>query len=167
MLCSSKISVNRNLLISWSPCMSSLSLLCYANWSRSRVYGLAQNPAQHPILSIPLVLRSARFTCWSCLARHHATGRSTLALGNIIHWGRAWAAIGIIFFVSLFSLDVFSMDAPPLECWAIPHAQPPRHCMLILLIFAWKRPVIGFVAFLVAQPVYILRFVRVSLRCPI
>ena len=66
-----------------------------------------------------------------------------------------------LFFVSLFSLDVFGTGAPPLEVLVgfLMHNLPSL-LMLVLLIIAWKRPVVGFVAFLLAGAAFAVFFVR-------
>ena len=67
----------------------------------------------------------------------------------------------IIFFVGLFSLDVFEMQATPLELLGgfLMH-NIPTLVLLALLILAWKRPAVGFVAFLAAAALFIIFFVR-------
>ena len=115
-----------------------------------------------PILSIPLVLLYGSIyvlvTGWR---EHAALGQVRPRLAKIIHWAPRVAAILIIFFVSLFSLDVFEMEASPLELLGgfLIH-NIPSIGMLVLLLFAWKRPVVGFVAFLVAAVLFTLFFVR-------
>jgi hypothetical protein len=88
-------------------------------------------------------------------------GRVSARLATIIHWAPRVAAILIIFFVSLFSLDVFGMDASPLELLGgfLIH-NIPSIGMLLLLLFAWKRPVVGFVAFLIVAAAFTFFFVR-------
>ena len=80
-------------------------------------------------------------------------------LAGILRWAPRAAALIIIFFVTLFSLDVFDMGLAPLEAVGafIIHSLPSI-AMLILLAAAWKRPVVGFVAFLLAGLAF-LRFV--------
>lgn len=115
-----------------------------------------------PILSIPLVLLYG--SIYILLMGWHE--RSTLGtidprLARIIHWAPRVAAILIILFIGLFSLDVFEMEAPPLELLAgfLIH-NIPSILMLVLLAFAWKRPLVGFVAFLIAAAAFALFFVR-------
>jgi len=64
-------------------------------------------------------------------------------------------------FLSLFSLDVFETQSPPLELLAgfLVH-NIPTIALIALLVFAWKRPAIGFVAFLVAAMLFAIFFVR-------
>ena len=115
-----------------------------------------------PILSIPLVLLFGSIYVLAVAWREHSTlGQINPRLAKIIHWAPRLAAILIIFFVSLFSLDVFEMEAPPLELLGgfLMH-NIPSIGMLVLLFFAWKRPVVGFVAFLIAGALFALFFVR-------
>jgi hypothetical protein len=114
------------------------------------------------ILSIPLVLLYG--SIYVLLMGWHE--RSTLGkvsprLAKLIHWSPRLAAMLIIFFIGLFSLDVFGTGAPPLEVLAgfLMH-NLPSIAMLVLLIFAWKRPVVGFVAFLIAAAAFTVLFVR-------
>lgn len=114
------------------------------------------------ILSIPLVLLYG--SIYVLLMGWHE--RSTLGkvsprLAKIIHWAPRVAALLIIFFVGLFSLDVFGTGAPPLEVLVgfLMH-NLPSIIMLVLLIFAWKRPVVGFIAFLLAGAAFAAFFVR-------
>jgi hypothetical protein len=115
-----------------------------------------------PILSIPLVLLYGSIYVLVIAWREHSTlGQVSPRLAKIIHWAPRVAAILIIFFVSLFSLDVFEMEASPLELLGgfLVH-NIPSIVMLLLLIFAWKRPVVGFFAFLAAAALFAIFFVR-------
>ena len=114
------------------------------------------------ILSIPLVLLYGGIYVLVIAWREHSTrGLVSPRLTKIIHWAPRVAAMLIIFFISLFSLDVFEMQASPLELLGgfLVH-NIPSIGMLVLLIFAWKRPVVGFVAFLVAATLFAIFFVR-------
>jgi hypothetical protein len=115
-----------------------------------------------PILSIPLVLLYGSFYVLLMGWRERST-RGTIdpRLAKIIHRAPRAAAILIILFIGLFSLDVFEMQAPPLELLAgfLIH-NIPSILMLVLLVFSWKRPVVGFVAFLIAAAAFTLFFVR-------
>ena len=64
-------------------------------------------------------------------------------------------------FMSLFSLDVFEMQASPLELLGgfLIH-NIPSIAMILMLVFAWKRPAVGFVAFLIAGAHFAFFFVR-------
>jgi len=115
-----------------------------------------------PILSIPLVLLYGSIYVLVIAWREHSTlGQVSPRLAKIIRWAPRVAAILIIFFVSLFSFDVFEMKASPLELLGgfLMH-NIPSIGMLVLLIFAWKRPVVGFVAFLAAAALFAIFFVR-------
>jgi hypothetical protein len=114
------------------------------------------------LLSIPLVLLYGSVyvlvTAWREYTR---LGQVSPRLAKVIHWAPRLAAILIIFFISLFSLDVFEMEASPLELLGgfLMH-NIPSIGMLVLLVFAWKRPAVGFVAFLIAGTLFAIFFVR-------
>jgi hypothetical protein len=115
-----------------------------------------------PILSIPIVLLYGSIYVLVIAWRERSTlGQVSPRLARIIHWAPRVAAIAIIFFVSLFSFDVFEIEASPLELLGgfLIH-NIPSIGMLVLLIFAWKRPVVGFVAFLAAAVLFAFLFVR-------
>jgi hypothetical protein len=114
------------------------------------------------ILSIPLVLLYGSIYVLVVAWREHAAlGQVNPRLAKIIHWAPRIAAIAIIFFVSLFSFDVFEMQASPLELLgAFLIHNIPSIAMIVLLLFAWKRPAVGFVAFLIAALLFALIFVR-------
>jgi len=114
------------------------------------------------IISIPLVLLYGSIYVLVVAWREHSSGSSiSPRLAGIIHWAPRVAAIMIIFFTSLFSLDVFEMDGTPLELLgAFLMHNIPSIVMIILLVFAWKRPVVGFVAFLLAAVAFAVFFVR-------
>lgn len=114
------------------------------------------------IISIPLVLLYGGIYVLLVAWRQRKTaGRIDLRLAKIIHWAPRLAAILIIFFTSLFSLDVFEMDASPLELLGgfLMH-NIPSFVMLLMLVVAWKRPAVGFAAFLVIS----LAFAAFTLR---
>ena len=140
-----------------------LAALNYANWAAEpefmKWWMLLLNIL---ILSIPLVLLYG--SIYVLLMGWHE--RSTLGkvsphLAKIIHWAPRIAALLIIFFIALFSLDVFGTGAPPLEVLVgfLMHNLPSIF-MLVLLIIAWKRPLVGFVAFLSAGIAFAVFFVR-------
>ena len=140
-----------------------LAALNYANWAAEPEFNqwwmLLLNIL---ILSIPLVLLYG--SIYVLLMGWHE--RSTLGkvspwLAKIIHWAPRIAALLIIFFVGLFSLDVFGTGAPAFEVLVgfLLHNMPSI-VMLVLLIVAWKRPVVGFVAFLIAAAAFTVLFVR-------
>jgi hypothetical protein len=114
------------------------------------------------ILSIPLVLLFGSIYVLVIGWREHSTrGWVSPRLAKIIHWAPRLAAILIIFFIGLFSLDVFEMKASPLELLGgfLMH-NIPSIVLLVVLILAWKRPVVGFVAFLAAAALFAVFFVR-------
>ena len=80
---------------------------------------------------------------------------------ELTEWWMIPVKLLIIFFISLFSLDVFGMGASPLEVWGacLMHNNPPI-TMIIFLLFAWKRPVVSFLAFLIAGVAFTVLFVR-------
>lgn len=141
----------------------SLAALIYANWAADpdfmQPWMLLLNIL---ILSIPLVLLYGAIYVLLVGWRERSTlGKVSPRLAKIIHWAPRVAALLIIFFVGLFSLDVFGTGAPPLEVLAafLMHNLPSL-VMLVLLVFAWKRPVVGFVAFLIAAAAFAAFFVR-------
>ena len=114
------------------------------------------------ILSIPLILLYGSIYMVAAAWREHAlSGQVEPRLAKIIHWAPRIAAILIIGFMSLFSLDVFETQAPPLELLGgfLIH-NIPSIAMIVLLFFAWKRPVVGFVAFLIFGALFAIFFVR-------
>jgi hypothetical protein len=135
----------------------------YANWAVDpgfmRWWMLLLNIL---ILSIPLVLLYGSIYVLVLSWREHSLlGKVSPRLEKIIHWAPRVAAILIIFFVSLFSFDVFEMEATPFELLgAFLIHNIPSIAMLLILVFAWKRPAVGFVAFLIAGAAFALFFVR-------
>lgn len=114
------------------------------------------------ITSIPLVLLYG--SIYVLVRGWHE--RSTLGevsprLTKIIHWAPRVAAMLIIFFMSLFSLDVFEMGVSPLQVLgAFVMHNIPSFLMILFLVFAWKRPAVGFVVFLIAGVAFTIFFVR-------
>jgi hypothetical protein len=120
------------------------------------------------ILSIPFVLLyGAIYVLLMGWHERAARGQVSPRLARIIHWAPRVAAMMIIFFVGLFSLDVFGTGAPLLDVLVgfLMH-NIPAIVMIVLLIFAWKRPVVGFVAFLIIAAAFALLFVRESFALP-
>ena len=155
---------NRNLLIILIVLfVLTIASFSYANWAADPEFMQWWMMLLNiPILAIPLVLLYGSIYVLVIGWREHSTlGRVSPRLAKIIHWAPRVAAILIIFFVSLFSLDVFEMEATPLELLGgfLIH-NIPSIGMLVLLIFAWKRPVVGFVAFLAAAALFSFFFVR-------
>jgi hypothetical protein len=141
----------------------SVAAFSYANWAAdpqfTQWWMIVLNIF---ILSIPLVLLYGSLYILAVAWREHAAGEPVSPrLAKIIHWAPRIAAIGIIFFISLFSLDVFEMQGTPLELLGgfLIH-NIPSIIMIILLVIAWKRPAVGFAAFLVAGIVFALFFIR-------
>ncbi len=140
-----------------------IAAFSYANWaadpSFTQWWMILLNI---PILSIPLVLLyGSIYVLVVAWREHSALGKVSPRLAKIIHWSPRAAAILIIFFISLFSLDVFEIQASPLELLGgfLMHNLPAIG-MLILLIVAWKRPAIGFAAFLIAALAFAVLFLR-------
>jgi hypothetical protein len=146
-----------------------IAAFSYANWNAEeghmQLWAMLLNI---PILSIPLVLLYGSIYVLVVAWRERATlGQVNPRLAKIIHFAPRLAAILIIFFVGLFSLDVFEMQASPLELLAgfLIH-NIPSIGMLVLLILSWKRPVVGFGAFLIAGTLFAFFFVRDEYALP-
>jgi hypothetical protein len=141
----------------------SIAVFSYANWAADPEFmQWWMTLLNILIISIPLVLLYGSIYVLVIAWREHSTlGQVNPRLAKVIHWAPRVAAILIIFFVGLFSLDVFEMEASPLELLAgfLLH-NIPSIGMLVLLIFAWKRPVVGFVAFLATAALFTIFFVR-------
>lgn len=138
----------------------SLGMFTYLNWQVESEHILWNHLFNALILSIPLLLFFGSIYLLVAAWQEHAqTGQIRPRLARTIHWAPRIAAIMIIFFVTLFSLDVFGMGGTLLEQIGgfIIHSLPSI-AMIILLAFAWKRPMIGFIAFLIAG-LFFLRFV--------
>lgn len=105
------------------------------------------------ILSIPLVLVfGAIFVLARAWYERRVTGTINDRLAATIHWAPRVAAILIIFFVSLFSLDVFDLEGSFIEkLGAFFIHSLPSIALIVVLVFAWRRPIIGAVAFLFAS----------------
>lgn len=140
-----------------------LAAFNYANWAADPEFMQWWMPLVNSVLlSIPLLLLYGSIYVLVVAWRERKTrGEVSPRLAKVIHWGPRIAAILLIFFISLFSLDVFSMEASPLELLGgfLMH-NIPTIAMLALLAFAWKRPVVGFVAFLIAALLFALFYVR-------
>jgi hypothetical protein len=141
----------------------SLAAFNYLNWTAGPEYAqwwwMLVNSL---VLSIPLVLLyGSIYVLVVAWRERKVLGQVSPRLATIIHWTPRIAAILLIFFISLFSLDVFSMEGSPLELLGgfLIHSIPSIG-MLALLILAWKRPVVGFVAFLAAGTLFAFFFVR-------
>jgi len=138
----------------------SLGAFTYANWRLEPEHVLWMHAVNALILSIPLVLfYGSAYVLISARREHKLTGQINPRLAKVIHWAPRIAAILIIFFVSLFSLDVFGMEGTPLQLLGgfLIHSIPSI-VMILMLVFAWRRPAVGFIAFLIAGG-FFLRFV--------
>lgn len=138
----------------------SLGAFSYTNWKVEPEHHLWTMVVNALILSIPLALfYGSIHVLVNAWREHRLSGQISPRLAMTIHWAPRIAAILIIFFVSLFSLDVFEMEASPLELLGgfILHSLPSIF-MILVLVFAWRRPVVGFGAFLFAG-LFFLRFV--------
>ncbi len=138
----------------------SLGAFTYLNWSVEPEHVLWMHAVNALILSIPLVLfYGSIYLLVSAWYEHRLSGKISPRSAKLIHWAPRIAAILIIFFVSLFSLDVFGMEGTPLQLLGgfLMHSIPSI-VMILMLVFAWRRPVVGFIAFLIAG-LFFLRFV--------
>jgi hypothetical protein len=140
-----------------------LAAFNYANWVADPDFMEWWMPLVNSLLlSIPLVLLyGSIYVLVVAWRERKAHGQVSPRLARIIHWAPRIAAILIILFISLFSLDVFEMEASPLELLGgfLIH-NIPSIAMLALLALAWKRPAVGVVAFLAAGALFALLFVR-------
>jgi uncharacterized membrane protein YidH (DUF202 family) len=155
---------NRALLISLAALyLLTLAAFNYANWAADPDFMEWWMPLVNSVLlSIPLVLLYGSIYVLIVAWREHAAGRPIHPrLAKIIHWTPRVAAILIILFLGMFSLDVFEMEASPLELLGgfLIH-NIPSIILLALLLLAWKRPAVGFVAFVIAGALFALFFVR-------
>jgi hypothetical protein len=138
----------------------SLGAFTYLNWSVEPEHILWMHLVNALILSIPLaLLYGSIYVLVRAWREHRQTGAISPRLAKTLFWAPRIAASLIIFFISLFSLDVFEMDGTPLQLLGgfIMHSLPSIF-MIVLLVVAWRRPVVGFVAFLIAG-IFFLRFV--------
>lgn len=155
---------NRTLLIVLVALyLLSLGAFLYANW-RADPQGTQwwMHLLNIPILSIPLVLLyGGIYVLASAWRERKALGQVSLRLARVIRWAPRIAGILIIFFISLFSLDVLEMPGSFLEKLGgfLMH-NIPSIAMIALLAISWKRPVVGFVAFLVVGLLFTAFFVR-------
>lgn len=140
-----------------------LAAFNYANWAADPEAMQWWMPLVNSLLlSIPLLLLYGSIYVLVVAWREHAAGEQiNPRLAKIIHWAPRIAAILLILFIGLFSLDVFEMEASPLELLGgfLMH-NIPAITMLLALFLAWKRPAVGFVAFLVAGALFAFAFVR-------
>ena len=138
----------------------SLGAFTYDNWMAESEHVLGMHAVNAIILSIPLVLfYGSIYVLISAWREQSLSGQIQPRSVKIIHWAPRIAAILIIFFVTLFSLDVFELEGTTLELLGafLIHSLPSI-IMILLLYFAWRRPAVGFIAFLLAG-LFFLRFV--------
>jgi hypothetical protein len=136
----------------------SLGAFTYANWMVEPDHVLWMHAVNALILSLPLILfYGSAYVLVAAWREHTQTGSVSPRLAKTFHWASRLAAFGIIFFVSLFSLDVFDMEGTPLELLGafIMHNLPSIF-MIFLLVVAWRRPVVGFMAFLIVGLFFLL-----------
>jgi len=137
----------------------SLGLLLFPEWKINPELRWNMVVLNALILTLPLLLFYGSFyvliTAW---IEHRKTGQTSQPMTKIIHWAPRIAAVVIIFFVGLFSLDVFEMQGSPLQLISafIMHSIPSI-VMIVILLFAWNRPVVGFITFLLVG-LFFLRF---------
>lgn len=138
----------------------SLSGFLYANNQADPQAELWTTAVNALILSLPLILfYGAIYVLVRAWRERRTIGHLAPALAKIVHWAPRAAAILIIFFISLFSLDAFEAGRPVLEqVGAFIIHSLPSIVMILLLVIAWRRPAVGFAAFLVAG-IFFLRFV--------
>ena len=140
-----------------------LAAFNYANWAADPELMAWWMPLVNSLLlSLPLVLLyGAIYVLVVAWRQRKAQGQVSPRLAGIIHWAPRISAILIILFIGLFSLDVFETEASPLELLGgfLIH-NIPSIALLALLAFAWKRPAVGVVAFLVAGVLFAIFFVR-------
>lgn len=147
-----------------------LSLYLFSLAAFAYFYWVSEPDLQQPwtlalnllLLSIPLVLLYGGIYLLLAAWRQQSTTHTVSpALRTAIHRTARLAAILIIFFTSLFSLDVFEQEASPLQLLGgfLVH-NIPAFVMLLLLAAAWKRPAVGFAGFLAVALLFTAFFVR-------
>jgi hypothetical protein len=141
----------------------SITAFSYANWAADPEFmAWWKTLLNILILSIPLgLLYGSIYVLAMAWRAHRSQKQISPRLAKVVHWAPRAAAILIIFFVSLFSLDVLGMETTPLKILGgfLVH-NIPSIGMILLLIFSWKRPMVGFVAFVAAALLFALFFVR-------
>ncbi len=102
------------------------------------------------ILSVPVLLvLGAVYVLARARHERRTLGEVNPRLGRIIRWAPRVAAIMIILFMGLFSLDVFVEGAKPAElAVGLLMHNLPSLALIVVLALAWKRPKLGFWAFL-------------------
>ena len=107
----------------------SLAAFSYGEWRANPEPVLWMMARNALILSLPLALvYGSVYILIRAWRERHQTGELSTRFAKVIHWAPRVAALVIIFFVSLFSLDVFEMQArPPRTAGGVHHAQPAVH----------------------------------------
>jgi len=103
------------------------------------------------ILSIPLILLYGSIGVLAVAAyQKYRIGQITPKLAKLIYWSPRIAGIAIIFFVSLFALDVFEEGYTIGEMLIgfLMHMLP-SFALIIGLVLAWRWEWIGFLGFIV------------------
>ena len=112
------------------------------------------------LISVPLILLYGSIgLILIALRQKEIDGKIGLRLSRFLYYTPRVAGILMIIFVSLFALDVFSMGGnfwQKLFAFLI-HAAPSI-LLAIVMFFAWRKPVVGFIIFGVAAILF-LRFV--------
>lgn len=155
---------NRNLLIILSTmCFLTVAAMSIATWVTSE----GSTPVMMVVLNglillIPLGLLFGSIYLLAVSWREHRFhGELSPRLSRVIRWAPRIASILIILFLGLFSFDVFSSNA---GFWQMVGGffihNLPGILLLILLIIAWKFPVVGFVSFLIYGVVFAIFFTR-------
>lgn len=130
----------------------SLGAYMYINWQVETEHNVWQMVGSAFLLSIPLVLfYGSIYVIVRAWREHRLTGEISPRLAGVVHWAPRIAAVVIILFAGLFSLDVFAMEGSPLELAVgfLIH-NVPSILMIVMLVFAWRKPAVGFFAFLAA-----------------
>jgi hypothetical protein len=112
------------------------------------------------LISVPLILLYGSIGLILMAQRQKGNlGKISLSLSRFLYYTPRIAGILMILFVALFALDVFGGTE---SIWRqilgfIIHAAPSI-ILAILMIFAWRKPIIGFIVFGLAA-IFFLRFV--------
>jgi len=159
-----KLHFNRNLLIILSVvCLITITAISVATW----MAGEGSTPVMMVILNglillLPLgLLFGSIYVLAVGWREHRFMGVLSSRLSRVIRWAPRIASFLIIFFLTLFSFDVFSGNA---SFWQMLGGflvhNLPSIVLLILLIIAWKRPIVGFISFLIFALAFTAFFVR-------
>ncbi len=141
--------------------LASLGIYTLANWrAEGEPHLVWTHLVNVLILSLPLILfYGAVYILVMAWQQHRATGRLDPRLTRVIYLAPRIAALVIVFFIGLFSLDVFGEGGTLLQqIGAFLMHSIPSIIMAVFVVFAWRRPLVGFIGFLLAGVVF-LRFV--------